>query len=264
MKSITGFFMAWGNFCAIPCPCKIWDEKARPYMLAFIPAIGLMIGGLWCGLFWLLKGLKMPLPICSAVMTAWPFLISGFIHLDGFMDCNDAILSRRPLEQRQRILKDSHAGAFAVITAILLFMMMFSCMWTVLEEGHTWICWCLLAAPVLARCFPAADVLTKKPLSTSQYDRGFSPKTNRKFRYILTAVWILTILILAGAAAFCREEDFFKAALIMAGSQLAASLISGSYGRKQLGGMSGDIAGFAIVWGELAAVVSLAVIQPWI
>ena len=26
---ITAFFMAWGMFLSIPCPAKIWDEKAR-------------------------------------------------------------------------------------------------------------------------------------------------------------------------------------------------------------------------------------------
>ena len=34
------------------------------------------------------------------------------------MDCNDAIMSRRPLEERQRILKDSTVGAFAVVTVV--------------------------------------------------------------------------------------------------------------------------------------------------
>ena len=29
---LTGFFMAWGNFCALPCPCKRWDTNATPLM----------------------------------------------------------------------------------------------------------------------------------------------------------------------------------------------------------------------------------------
>lgn len=264
MKTVTGFFMAWGNFCAIPCPCKRWDENARQHMLAAIPAVGLVIGVLWWGLFWAIRLLEIPLAVGAGLMTAYPFLVSGFIHLDGFMDCNDAILSRRPLKERQRILKDSHVGAFAVITTILLFMIFFASMWSLLEAGESWISWCLMAAPVLARCVPSRDVLTKKPLSTSQYDKTFDPGANRRFKRLLELAWVFAALLLAAGAAWVGENGFFKAALIMAAAQLVASVLSGSYGRKQLGGMSGDIAGFAIVWGELAAVLSLAVIQGWI
>ena len=42
------------------------------------------------------------------------------------MDCCDAILSRRDLEGRQRILKDSHVGSFAVICLAALFLVQFA------------------------------------------------------------------------------------------------------------------------------------------
>lgn len=53
-------------------------------------------------------------------MAALPWLVTGFMHLDGYMDVCDAVLSRRELATRQRILKDSHCGAFAVIGMVLL------------------------------------------------------------------------------------------------------------------------------------------------
>ena len=40
-------WMCWGMFCAIPCPVKLWDEKARPRMLSCFPLLGLVVGGLW-------------------------------------------------------------------------------------------------------------------------------------------------------------------------------------------------------------------------
>ena len=39
---ITAFFMAWGMFLSIPCPAKIWDEKARPWQLVYLP-LGLSV-----------------------------------------------------------------------------------------------------------------------------------------------------------------------------------------------------------------------------
>ena len=38
--------MCWGTFCYIPGPKK-WDEEARPYMLAWLPAVGAVMGALW-------------------------------------------------------------------------------------------------------------------------------------------------------------------------------------------------------------------------
>ena len=103
---ITAFFMAWGMFLSIPCPAKIWDEKARPWQLVYLPLIGLLVGGIWA-LAAYFTGLFGKLPaVCAAILAALPFLLTGFIHLDGFMDCCDAILSRRDLATRQKILKD--------------------------------------------------------------------------------------------------------------------------------------------------------------
>lgn len=117
---VCGFFMAWGMFLAIPCPRKIWSEGARQKMLVCMPLVGLLAGGVWAGAWLLLRGA--PGPVRAAVCAAVPWLVTGFMHLDGYMDVCDAVLSRRDLATRQRILKDSHCGAFAVICMVLLAM----------------------------------------------------------------------------------------------------------------------------------------------
>lgn len=258
MRLITGFFMAWGNFCAIPCPCKLWDEKARKLMLVMFPVIGLVIGFLWYALYWILNFFTFPGPLYAAVMTVYPFLISGFIHLDGFMDCNDAILSRRPLEEKQRILKDSHVGAFAVIAAALLFLVFFSAVWSILQVEKQEVFRCLIFIPVLSRAVSAVAVLTQRPLSTSQYRQSFSKRENRKYKWALIFIWILAAGVMAADEYRLCQGIWTAGAVSVA--QLMASLAGDAYGRKQLGGMSGDIAGYMLVWSELAAVIILAVL----
>ena len=113
---VYGFFMAWGMFLAIPCPKKLWSETARRKMLVCLPLVGLLVGGIWAGAWLLLRGA--PGPVRAAVCAAVPWLVTGFMHLDGYMDVCDAVLSRRDLPTRRRILKDSHCGAFAVIAMI--------------------------------------------------------------------------------------------------------------------------------------------------
>ena len=127
-NQLTALMMAWGTYLAIPCPKKVWDDAMRPWQIVWLPVIGLIVGVIWAvcaGLLvhWGFTGL-----LAAALLTAVPFLVTGFFHLDGFLDCCDAILSRRDLATRQKILKDSRVGAFAVVCAILLFLFSFAAM----------------------------------------------------------------------------------------------------------------------------------------
>ena len=46
-------------------------------------------------------------------------LVTGGIHMDGYMDTMDALHSYGNREKKLEILKDSHIGAFAVIMTVL-------------------------------------------------------------------------------------------------------------------------------------------------
>ncbi len=85
--------MSWGMFCAIPCPLKRWDEGAKGYMLLLLPVIGAMLGALWALAAFLLRLASLPGLMAAGLLTVIPYLLTGFIHLDGYMDCSDAILS---------------------------------------------------------------------------------------------------------------------------------------------------------------------------
>ena len=51
-----------------------------------------------------------------------PVLVTGGIHLDGLLDTADALSSWQTRERRLEILKDSHAGAFAIIVCCGYFL----------------------------------------------------------------------------------------------------------------------------------------------
>ena len=105
--------MCQSMFCAIPCPWNIWDEDAKDRMLLFLPMVGLEIGLIWALLAWAIQLLTLPGWINGVVLCAYPFLVTGYMHLDGFMDVTDAVKSWRDLVRRREILKDSHVGSFA-------------------------------------------------------------------------------------------------------------------------------------------------------
>ena len=229
---VYGFFMAWGMFLAIPCPRKIWSESARQKMLVCMPLVGLLAGGVWAGAWLLLRGA--PGPVRAAVCAAVPWLVTGFMHLDGYMDVCDAVLSRRDLATRQRILKDSHCGAFAVICMVLLAMGQWSLF--LAAEDVSWLA--LLLIPAATRACAGLAVLGLRPRGTSQYAtmgpaRGGSG----------AALWVL--LALSVGLPLWLDGSFGPLAAA-AGYGLAVW-----YGFRNLDGMSGDISGFALTLGEL-------------
>lgn len=161
-----------GDVSGHPLPEKIWSESARRKMLACLPLVGIVVGAVWALAAWLAS--LLPHPLGAALCAAAPWLTTGFLHLDGFMDVCDGILSRRDLETRRRILKDSHCGAFAVICMVLLAMAQWSAFLSL--EDIPLLPLALL--PVASRASAAMAVLTLRPMSTSQYstmERGGAP-----------------------------------------------------------------------------------------
>ena len=234
---IYGFFMAWGMFLTIPCPKKIWRESARRKMLACLPLIGLIVGGIWALCAWL--GSFLPQPLAALLCAAAPWLITGFMHLDGYMDVCDAVLSRRDLETRQRILKDSHCGAFAVICLALLVL----CQWAVFLSAEALPRWPLTLIPAASRACAALAVLTLRPMSTSQYSamtRGGAPVVFAAI--VLAAVCGLSVLLWDSFAPLAAAVCYWLAAW---------------YAFRQLDGMSGDVSGFALTIAELGGAAVL-------
>lgn len=226
---IDGFFMAWGMFLAIPCPARRWNEQARGRMLLCLPLIGLVVGGVWAGV----SLLPLPAPLRAALLTLAPWLTTGFLHLDGYMDLCDAVLSRRDLDTRRKILKDSHCGAFSVICMVLLALVQWSLFLS--AEGGSPVG--LLCVPVAVRACAAVAVGTLRPMHGSQYaamqhGRG----------WIVPCVFLLLsvglpLLLCGSFAPLGAAAGYWLAAL---------------YGFRQMDGMSGDISGFALTLGELA------------
>ena len=243
-KYLYAFVMCQSMFCAIPAP-QAWDEKAKDKMLLFLPVVGLEIGALWGALAWLCRLLNLPALVAGLVLCAYPFLITGFIHLDGFMDVTDAVKSWRDLERRREILKDSHVGSFAVIGIVLLMIAQFAFFASAPADANFLI---LIFVPSVSRCCSALAVTGLKPMSTSQYADQKKPKSHMA---VLTAM--LCVFVIAGFL-LCGKYGFALIGCLI-GYGLALRR-----GYKSLDGMNGDISGYALTIGELFAVAVYALL----
>lgn len=243
MKTLlNAFWMCQSMFCSIPCPCRVWDEKARPKMLMFLPVVGLEIGVIW----WLLSLLPLPQLVRGLVLCVCPYLLTGFIHLDGFLDVTDAVGSCRDLEKRRAILKDSHVGAFAVIGCVLLMLAGFACCAAADTDSRV-----LIFVPIVSRCGSALAVTCLRPMSTSQYAGAFKDGVSRGQIVLLVGMLAAALI---GALLLCGRS---AAVLVF---QVLAYVWALHKGVKSLEGMNGDISGYALTISELAAVALWSVL----
>ncbi|MCQ2547756.1 MAG: adenosylcobinamide-GDP ribazoletransferase [Clostridia bacterium] len=248
-----GFFMAWGTFSNIPCPNKIWDNRAQKQMISLVPIIGLIVGGLLALELWLIPAIGPFVPTwgLAFLMLITPVFVCGLFHMDGFMDVMDACLSRRPMEEKQRILKDSHTGAFAMIAmvfVILCFLVGLIMAIDSIDYGYTsntTLYLAILYIPFSSRVLACHDVLRCPSIDQSQY------KSMEKKKSYLILLEILLPLVLT-VVEFVADPDVFNTWTCLCPLYgwflgLVLGAIVGRWARKQLGGMNGDIAGFEIV-----------------
>ena len=238
------FAMCQSMFCAIPAP-QVWDEAAKDKMLLFLPLVGLEIGILWAGLGWVCGLLNLSVLVKGLILATYPYLVTGFLHLDGYMDVTDAVKSWRDLERRREILKDSHVGSFAVIGIVLLMLAQFVVFASAPVDANYFI---LIFIPAASRCCSALAVTGLKPMSTSQYADRKKPKSH------LLILGVMLVLFLGAGFLLCGKYGF---ALVgcLAGYGLALRR-----GYQSLEGMNGDISGYALTIGELCAVAVFALI----
>jgi len=169
----------------------------------FFPLVGLALGGVLLGANYLLAFI-LPVQVRAAlVLTLW-VLLSGALHLDGFLDACDGLLGGMTPEDRLRILRDERVGAFALTGGILLMLIKFTC----LSALPVW-SMALLLAPGLGRwgmtlaivIFPYAR---EKGLGRDMKDRANWSQALLATVIALLAAWLsghwlgLIALVLAG------------------------------------------------------------------
>lgn len=256
--------MAWGCFCRIPCPYRKWDDDDRYAMLSMFPLVGLFLGVLTCIAWKLLVLLGTGDMLRGGLLTALYFWMTGYIHLDGFMDCSDALLSRRPMEEKQRILKDSRVGAFAVVSLVFMVLVFAAAMSQITETFSAAKAAVFCVIFMVSREMSAYDVINCRPMAASQYSNLSSHSANEKglagiVIVAAAAVLLFAFAFISSAGQLTVMELFLYIWVVLI--QAALCNVTGRKLRSELGGMSGDVSGYMTVTGELAGVVLMALVS---
>ena len=249
MSFVKGFIMSLGMFSIFPVPKNNWQDNYMPMVIPSLPIVGAFIGIIWYGSTLILSKLTVPLPIQSVIVLFIPLILSGFIHADGYMDTLDAICSRKELEEKKKILKDAHTGAFAVIAIIGILLFQFCAVQTILDAQKKFAVFAFI--PIMSRCVAGIAVLNLHPVFETGYSASF-----RKNAKPLHTVFICSLTIVMFIIALCFPGISVMPLLVEA----LAGLFVTAYVYMQFRGISGDLCGCIITISEFAALLSMALI----
>ena len=246
MKFIKSFFMSLSMFTKIPT-FNVWDEKSKKYMLLTFPFVGLIIGLIWYLIAYLLNLIHTPHIILAFALSIYSLIITGGIHFDGFMDVVDAKSSYKPLEERLKILKDSHVGAFAVIWSIVIILAHFVFFYALKEDTNYLF---LVFLPIISRIMSSLSLTTFKPLSTSQYNNdGIKEHKGLRIAYLC----ILLAITLVVSYLFINKETFIFLGTILV--HLLCTILC----RINLKGVNGDVCGYSLSIAEVLTILVLVI-----
>lgn len=246
----NSLWIAFSMYSRIPVPQVEWREEGMKYALCFFPLVGAVMGAVMAGFCLLAEKMNLSIMAFGCIGTALPLIVTGGIHMDGFLDVADARSSCQTRERKLEILKDPHTGAFAIIkcSVYILLYAGFLCELGA-DAGEAGVmakrCYGAGGIYVLERALSGWSVVSFPKAKKEGLAKAFSTGAHRRAVQICMAGWG------SGAAVFLMWTQ----GLLAGGMMVAAALaVFGWYfhmSGKEFGGITGDLAGYFLQLCEL-------------
>jgi adenosylcobinamide-GDP ribazoletransferase len=179
-------------------------------------------------------------------------LVTGGIHVDGLLDTADALSSWQERARRLEILKDSHAGAFAVITACTYFLAWYGAASQLLRSREAILL--MTAGFMVSRCLSGIGVILFPKAKADGTVAEFSRQSEDiVVRNVLIGYLVLLLLLMLWIQPVMGAAAFITALLIFAWYHHIAM--------KYFGGTTGDISGYFLCLCEAGMALVLAVLS---
>lgn len=241
MKSIL---FALQHLTRLPLPQISFDEASCGRATAYFPLAGVLIGAVMAAVVWA-AGWYLPVQLQASLLIVLMVVLTGGIHLDGFMDSIDGLFSGRQRERKLEIMRDSRVGAFGVIGVICLLLFKFS-----LLAG--------IPAYVLIKLLVVVPAISRWNMTLAIFVFPYARQEGLGtiYKKYCGVRELLLATVLAGAAAGIVLGVYGALLMLMGG--LIACLVGRKVSRE-LGGLTGDIYGFI---NELSEVLLLLAAYP--
>jgi len=186
-------------------------------------------------------------------------VISGALHLDGFVDTCDGIAGHKTVEERWRIMHDSRAGAFGIVGVFLLLLVKYVSLNSVPE---TLLAATLVLMPVVSRWAMVYAIFAYPYARPEGFGKVFKQGANWQRFTIAT---IITLAAAIGLARLANMAYFYLAGLVIMVGIWVMVVAMVAYLKRKFSGLTGDTYGAINEVAEVGVLilVSLLAYNQW-
>jgi adenosylcobinamide-GDP ribazoletransferase len=207
--------------------------------MAWFPLVGLVVGLLLVGGRWA-TGALWPQDLAAALTLALWVVLTGGLHLDGLVDCCDALWVAAPPERRLEILRDVHVGSYGLVGGALFLLLKWRAIVATPWPG-------LILAPILGRWAMVYVTWAFPYARPSGLGKMFQEFLGRREMALASATALLAVTLCGG----------WRGLGVALAGWLAAWALA-SWAQRRLGtGLTGD------VYGLVCEMVELVILLGW-
>ena len=231
------FLAALRFLTIIPLPLRREESPEEVgRSIVYFPVVGLIIGLILAGLNWLLN-LVLPSAIINGLLIVSLVIISGALHLDGFVDTCDGIAGHKSVEDRWKVMHDSRAGAFGIVGVVLLLLVKYVSLNSVPE---TFFMATLILMPVVGRWAMVYAVFVYPYARVEGLGKAFKQGASwRRF----TIATVITLALAIGLAWLADITYFYLAGLAIMFAIWVIIVVMSAYLKRKFSGLTGDTYG---------------------
>ena len=209
-----------------------WGRELSPEELGrstgYFPVVGIIIGLILVGLNWLFE-LFLPSPVVHVLLVVSLVVLSGALHLDGFVDTCDGIAGHKTPEERWQVMSDSRAGAFGIIGACCLLLVKYVLLNSVPE---TLLMAALVLMPTISRWAVVYAIFAYSYAKPSGLGKVFKQGTRWQWFTMATLIALVVAIVLAKLMGLAIILGIWVITVAMA-----------AYLKRKFSGLTGDTYG---------------------
>lgn len=225
------FLVALQFLTIIPIPFPLrCEERDMGRGMAFFPLVGLTLGAILAGADYIISP-WLPRVIGDLILVTIMSVLTGCLHLDGLADVCDALAARGDRERFLAVMKDSRIGAVGVVGLVLGLLLKYLALLSLPIQIKRD---ALLLFPMAARC---CQVLMTVGATRARADGLGAVFIGGAGIMQLVPACIITLAgawLFFGVSGVCALIPLWVVTWFIRG-----------YFHRRLGGISGDIVGFA-------------------
>lgn len=246
-------------FTTIPAGVSgMLDDDVAARAILWLPAIGLLLGGIGAGVVLAVGSLNSTGPgrlLGAAIAAAVIAFLTGGLHLDGLADTADGLGSRRPAADALDIMRRSDIGPMGVGALVFVLLIQVTALAAIPRPALA--AAALLLAEVTGRV--SVVVATSSPAARPG---GFGALVAGRTTAAERALTVCALACAVAAAGLTADGPALAArGLAATFAGLLAGLLLQRTARRRLGGTTGDVFGAVLQVSATAALVAAALVS---